>query len=142
MGANAREDVPRRRNTRQRELVLSSVEGRCDHPSAEQVYEDVRDVDPHVSRATVYRNLHLLVDTGSIVSIRTEDGERFDRRTDDHAHIICQACGKVEDAPAPDLGDADERAAQATGFVVRGHAVVFSGICPECQAKARAKTQA
>ena len=53
-----------------------------------------------------------------------------------------EACGKVEDAPAPDLGDADERAAQATGFVVRGHAVVFSGICPECQAKARAKTQA
>lgn len=125
--------APRRRNTRQRELVLSSVENRYDHPSADDVYEDVRKDDPHISRATVYRNLHLLADSGVIISIHTNNGERFDRRIDDHAHIICEVCGRVEDAPAPGLDGADQDAAAATGYAVDGHEVLFSGVCPECQ---------
>lgn len=125
--------APRRRNTRQRELVLSSVENRYDHPSADDVYEDVRKDDPHISRATVYRNLHLLADSGIIISIHTNNGERFDRRIDDHAHIICKVCGRVEDAPAPGIDGADQNAAAATGYAVDGHEVLFSGVCPACQ---------
>lgn len=127
--------TPRRRNTRQRELVLSAVANRCDHPSADDIYEEVRQKDSHISRATVYRNLHLLADSGSILSIHTSTGERFDRRTDDHAHILCTACGRVEDAPAPKLDGADAYAAAVTGFVVNSHEMFFSGICPACQRK-------
>ncbi len=125
--------APRRRNTRQRGLVLSSVENRYDHPSADDVYEDVRKDDPHISRATVYRNLHLLANSGMIISIHTNSGERFDRRVDDHAHIICKVCGRVEDAPAPTLDNIDQAAANATGYTVEGHEVLFSGVCPSCQ---------
>ncbi|MGI6535212.1 MAG: Fur family transcriptional regulator [Eggerthellaceae bacterium] len=127
---------PRRRRTRQRQLVLSSVENRCDHPSAEDIFNEVRKSDSRVSLATVYRNLHLLVDSGEILSIHTDKGERFDRRTDDHAHIVCEQCGHMEDAPSPNLNSADTQAAADTGYVVSSHELVFVGICPKCQAAA------
>ena len=127
-----------RRNTRQRALVLSSVVNRCDHPTAESVYEDVRRQDEHISRATVYRNLHLLVESGSIISIRTAGGERFDRRTDDHAHVICEICGRVDDAPKPALEGAEKQAANETGYLINKCQVVYKGICPECQRSMRA----
>ena len=77
-----------RRNTRQRQLVLEEVRSRHDHPTAEQIFDEVHKVDEHLSRATVYRNLHLLADEGIILSIKAPGGERFDLRTDEHAHVI------------------------------------------------------
>ena len=52
--------LKQQRNTRQRQLVLDVVRGRRDHPTAEQIYQSVREQDAHVSRGTVYRNLNLL----------------------------------------------------------------------------------
>ena len=54
--------MKQQRNTRQRQLVLDVVRGRRDHPTAEQIYQSVREQDAHVSRGTVYRNLNLLCD--------------------------------------------------------------------------------
>ena len=53
-----------RRNTRQRQLVLDAVRELDDHPTADEVYLRVREKDEHVSRGTVYRNLHILVESG------------------------------------------------------------------------------
>ena len=49
--------MKQQRNTRQRQLVLDAVRSRRDHPTAEQIYQSVHQVDAHVSRGTVYRNL-------------------------------------------------------------------------------------
>lgn len=122
-----------RRNTRQRQLVLEDVVGRCDHPTADDVYLDVRAKDEHISRATVYRNLHILAEDGEIRSVRTPDGEHFDRRLDDHAHIICRCCGKVVDAPMTYNSDVDASVAEATGFEVFSHSTLFDGLCPDCR---------
>ena len=48
-----------RRNTVQRQLVAETILN-LDHPNAEQVYEEIVKNHPHVSKATVYRNLNLL----------------------------------------------------------------------------------
>jgi Fe2+ or Zn2+ uptake regulation protein len=64
-----------RRNTRQRQLVLEEVRSRHDHPTAEQIFDEVHKVDEHLSRATVYRNLHLLADEGIILSIKAPGGD-------------------------------------------------------------------
>ena len=56
--------MKQQRNTRQRQLVLDAVRARCDHPSADQIYLDVRAVDDRISRGTVYRNLKVLVEAG------------------------------------------------------------------------------
>ena len=58
------------RNTRQRQLVLDAVRARRDHPSADQIYLDVRAVDGRISRGTVYRNLSILEESGEILHVK------------------------------------------------------------------------
>lgn len=121
------------RNTRQRRLVLEAARGRCDHPSAEQLYLDVHQKDPRVSRGTVYRNLNLLADNGELLHVKVPGADRFDLRCDPHYHIICTRCGSVEDVELPYQPQLDDETAQETGFILNRHSLVFEGICPRCQ---------
>lgn len=129
-------NVANRRNTRQRQLVLNAVRSRCDHPTADQIYSDIYATNPHVSRATVYRNLHLLAEEGSILAVKAPDAERFDLRTDDHAHLVCSACGAVVDIGIPYPLDEgfETQVSSDTGYTVTRHYTVLEGICPNCQA--------
>lgn len=122
-----------RRNTHQRQLVLDTVLARNDHPTAEDIYLDVRARDEKISRGTVYRNLNLLEESGAIQSVHVPGGNRFDWRTDDHAHVTCMICGAVQDAPLAYDDAVDERAADETGYAITSHNTVFYGICPACQ---------
>lgn len=126
-----------RRNTRQRQLVLEAVRDLHDHPTADEVYLLVRERDAHVSRGTVYRNLHVLADAGDILSVKMPGGERFDLRTDRHAHLVCTECGRVVDVPTPSYGSYCEKVARQTGYAGVRVATLLSGVCPACQAKAR-----
>lgn len=125
----------RRRNTRQRRLVLDAVHARDDHPTAEDIYNDVHAVDGKISRGTVYRNLNLLDETGAISSVKTPGAVRFDGRTDAHSHVTCRVCGAVVDAPMPYDSSVDAIVASETGFSVDSHSIMFEGVCPACRAR-------
>ena len=73
-----------RRNTRQRKLVLDAVRQSYNHPTADEIYNVVREQDDKISRGTVYRNLNLLANAGEILSIKTPGGSRFDRTIEPH----------------------------------------------------------
>lgn len=123
-----------RRNTRQRQLVLDAVKARCDHPTADQVYQDVAALDPRVSRGTVYRNLSVLAQEGELREVETPAANRYDMRCDRHHHLVCSSCGCVVDAPVEYQAQLDELVARASGFSVTGHQTIFSGLCPACAA--------
>ena len=57
------------RNTIQRQLVLDTVRSMHNHPDAEQVYSEIVKEHPHISKATVYRNLNLLSEQGQIKKV-------------------------------------------------------------------------
>ncbi len=122
-----------RRNTRQRKLVLDAVCARCDHPTADDIYQDVRALDAKISRGTVYRNLNLLEETGAISTVKIPGAVRFDRRCDGHAHVVCRGCGAVIDAPSAYDAELDRAVASQTGYEIFGHSTLFEGICPACQ---------
>ena len=122
------------RDTRQRRLVLETLRALGNHPSADQVYFQVRESDPRISRGTVYRNLNLLSDNGEVLHIRVPGADRFDHRTDAHYHVICLVCGLVCDADIPYCEQYDPQTATSTGFNIRRHRTVFEGVCPDCQA--------
>ena len=124
-----------RRNSRQRELVLDAVQCLKCHPTANQVYAYVHEKDDHVSMGTVYRNLNLLEETGDIISIEVPGGNRFDRRCDPHAHVICCSCGVVCDAMVEHDHTVDGMAERQTGYIITRHETLFYGICPSCQEK-------
>ena len=122
-----------RRETKQRRSVLHAVRSRCDHPTAEQIFDDVLAVDPHISRGTVYRNLNLLCEEGEICHVRVPGADRYDLRTDLHYHLFCVSCKQVTDAPYPYKDCLDDEIAGKTGYHIARHRLIFEGICPMCQ---------
>ena len=131
-----------RRNTKQRQLVLNAVLDRCDHPTAEQIYQDVRAQNPHVSRGTVYRNLAVLAQNGEILEVETPTSNRYDLRKQPHPHAQCTRCDTVIDVPVEYQSDLDQQVADATGFSIQGHHTVFLGLCAQCaQAAATQKSE-
>lgn len=123
----------KRRNTRQRQLILNVVRSRCDHPTAEDIYLAVQQVDNRISRGTVYRNLNLLADSGTIATVKAPGAMRFDWRCDGHSHVVCPRCGAVADTSLPYDAALDMQASDDTGFAITMHSMVFEGICPECR---------
>ena len=133
-GIKARiKEMTMRRETRQRTLVLQAVQSRYDHPTAEQIYEDVHIKDPKVSQGTVYRNLNCLSEDGLVAHVRVPGADRYDLRTELHYHMFCIKCKRVIDAPYPYKRYLDEETTQQSGFEIIRHRLVFEGICPECR---------
>ena len=77
------------RNSRQREIIRDAVMARCDHPTADQIYLDVREKDDKISRGTVYRNLGILSENGNVTNVKVPAADRYDSRLDRHYHLFC-----------------------------------------------------
>ncbi len=121
-----------RRVTPQRRAIIQALLENHSHPTADQVLTRVRSVMPDLSPATVYNTLHELVDIGVLQELDLGLGERhYDFTGEDHAHLVCLKCGRIEDAPydheAVELSPED-----AQGFQVIDHIVIFRGFCPAC----------
>ncbi len=125
-----------KRNTIQKQLVIDAVFRLANHPTAEEVYEEVAKMHPSVSKATVYRNLSSLSEDGKLRHIQMPGGaDRFDHTLSIHRHIICTKCGCFADAPAFETKMLDEEVEKSTGFCNVTHDIVFCGLCPECAKK-------
>ncbi len=121
------------RNTNQRKMVLDAVRSRHDHPCADDIYADVRIVDPRISRGTVYRNLRLLAELGEIKFISIPNGAgRFDFRTDNHYHFCCERCGRVMDVELEYQSNLNDMVKLPKGARISGHRIIFNGVCAEC----------
>ncbi|MCL1797726.1 MAG: transcriptional repressor [Eggerthellaceae bacterium] len=124
------------RNTIQRALVLEAVYALCNHPTSAEVYDFVSKQYPHVSQATVYRNLDLLALRGEIVRIDVPNGAiRYDIVSKPHYHIRCKGCGLIFDVDMPYLDNLQEQICSTHGFQIEGHQIMFNGHCPDCLAK-------
>jgi Fur family ferric uptake transcriptional regulator len=123
-----------RRNTKQREVVLEELRKLKTHPTATELHDIVRRRLPRISLGTVYRNLEILAGDGLIRKLDHGGGRaRFDGDLDRHQHVVCVACGRVDDvagAPA-DIG-ADGLTAP-DGYEILGYRVELAGICPDCR---------
>ena len=124
--------------SRQRQAILDYLCSRKDHPTADVIYSNVREIYPKISLATVYRNLNLLAEMGTIRKVKgLNESEHFDADTSDHQHFICRQCGGVEDIYLNDsdfVKDLTCKAAASTGFEghITGNDIYFYGICKAC----------
>ncbi|MGH7844128.1 MAG: Fur family transcriptional regulator [Candidatus Binatia bacterium] len=120
--------------TVQRRVILEALVERDDHPTVDQLFADVKNRIPGVSRTTVYRVLETLVQLG--VSRKTNHFEataRFDANTDHHHHLICRSCNKISDLEDRSLDQFRLPEIRRSGFKVTDYSVYFEGLCPECQ---------
>lgn len=119
--------------SRQREAIKQYLSGTTCHPTAEQVYQQVREDYPNISLGTVYRNLSLLTELGEIQKIPSQDGlDHFDARITPHAHIYCTRCHRIDDLPGELPDTLDKLAQQHYSGQIQGHSITFHGICKDC----------
>jgi Fur family peroxide stress response transcriptional regulator len=121
--------------TPQRQAILEVLAGRSDHPSADELFEEVRIKLKGISRTTVYRVLETLVRVGVVQKIGTEEARsRFDADTRRHHHIICMGCGKLSDLKGVTIAELMPKHPDVDGFRLFNYAVQFTGLCAECLA--------
>lgn len=125
----------KRRQTIQKQAVLDAVrQATPSHPTAADIFGQVRPLLPTLSFGTVYRVLHGLVEDGDIVEIRQAGGPaHYDADTQEHDHIICARCGAVGDVHLRPLFSLEECGQPQTDFAVWGYRLEFHGLCPACR---------
>jgi Fe2+ or Zn2+ uptake regulation protein len=121
------------RVTLPRLLVHRHVRGAQRHVTAEQVYAELAGELPSLSPATVYSTLDLLDDLGLVRRMNTPRGAiMYDSRVDDHHHVICRQCGRMQDLDVKVDARAAEAAAHAAGFEVAHAQLTLNGLCSDC----------
>jgi len=119
--------------TSQRLVIMAALASRLDHPTADDIFEVVKETLPGISRTTVYRVLDLLVRLGVAVRIHSPAARsRFDADIRRHHHAVCQVCERVVDLPAPAFDGISIPDGKAAAFTVSGYSVKFIGACLAC----------
>ena len=123
------------RMTRQRQVILKELRKVNSHPTADEIYEMVRQRLPRVSLGTVYRNLDMLCECGTIQKLELAGTQRrFDGNVENHYHIRCIRCDRVEDAPIEPVTTLEDTLRKRMGdYEIIGHRLEFTGICPQCR---------
>ena len=125
-----------RRATKQRAAILKMLRNTRSHPTADQIYDTVRQQIPNISKGTVYRNLQVLREDGAISELNLNGTlSRYEEKQDKHYHFRCEQCGRVFDLDEPVNTEIEKRVAERTDFKVSSHQTEFRGLCKDCQQK-------
>lgn len=129
--------LPGKRQTQQRKAIHQYLMNTSNHPSAEEIFNDLRKQYPTLSLATVYNTLELLLTSGKIGSIgNTNDHNiRFDRNTETHINLLCTRCHKIEDLSYDRLGEIEHHIETHSTFSISQAQILYSGLCQDCQQK-------
>jgi Fur family peroxide stress response transcriptional regulator len=126
--------------TVQRQAILETLASHKGHPTADEIFAEVRPRLPGVSRTTVYRVLETLVHVGVARKVCHPGATvRYETKTTRHHHLVCLYCNRLTDVeetslnslPFPDVG--------RLGFQIEDYSVQFRGICRACARKLSAR---
>lgn len=124
------------RPTPQRMMILAALIDHGGHVTAEVLFEQVRRAYPCLNLSTVYRTLEMLRDHGLVSETDLGGGVRqFEQLTQPHHHLICLACGHMQDLGAAALAPLQERLLADYGFAARLDHLALFGLCRACQAQ-------
>lgn len=120
--------------TPQRLAVMEALAARRDHPTADQLYEDLCRRMPGISRTTVYRVLETFVQLGLVRKVESRASKaHFDADTSLHPHLVCLGCGRVSDYPDRAFGMLQPPPVTDDGFEIVDYAVTLVGYCRGCR---------
>ena len=120
--------------THQRQVLYEVMKTMHGHPSPEEVYARVKKKVPAISLATVYKNIHLFVESGVFREVSMHHGSlRVEMNDQAHHHMVCSKCKAITDIGEKELGLVSKRDKLPGGFLVERYAVDVIGICAKCQ---------
>lgn len=120
------------KTTRQRSVIVRVFFQLRGHISVEELLQEVKKVNPRIGYATVYRTLHLLVESSLVEERRFGDGlARYEGRSEveHHDHMICTECGHIFEFYNPHLEALQQKLADEHDFKVYRHRLELYGVC-------------
>ena len=126
------------RLTRQRQILLDLIDQSGQHLDAERLYQLARQKDPKINRVTVYRTLKLLKAGGLVdeLDLMHHSGDQHyyeTRLKQEHAHVICLRCGKIEEFFGDLLQQMRDQIHSHFGFEIVMARTEVGGYCAHCQ---------
>ena len=138
---SSRDTLPQRgvRLTRQRRILLDLIDKTGRHLDAESLFQLAKEKDPKLNRVTVYRTLKILKEGGLVdeLDLMHQTGEQHyyeTRRKQEHAHVICLGCGKIEEFFGEPLQRLRRQIESHFGFQIVLARTEMGGYCSHCQA--------
>ncbi len=125
------------KTTRQRNTIVNVFFNLRGHISVEELLKEVKNVNPRIGYATVYRTLHLLVESNLVEERRFGDGlARYEGHSDveHHDHMICLECGQISEFFNPRLEALQEQLAEENNFEIYRHRLELYGACKDKEA--------
>jgi Fur family transcriptional regulator, ferric uptake regulator len=128
------------RMTRQRRILLELLDRTGRHLNADELYQLAKQKDPKLNRVTVYRTLKLLklgglVDELDLMHVGGDQHYYETRLKQEHAHLICLRCGKVEEFFGEPLQRMRKQVEANLGFQIVSMRTEMGGYCPNCQSQ-------
>ncbi len=122
--------------SRQREQILDYLKSVYKHPTAEEIYKEIKKENVNISLGTVYRNLDILSNNGKIRRIKlANQKDKFDYNTLPHYHALCSVCGALEDVYIDDLEYLNRYVEKCINCDTLSHEIIFNVICSKCKNK-------
>ncbi len=123
------------RQTDARRIILEEIKDLTSHPTADEVYDNVRKRIPRVSLGTIYRNLEILSENGQIKKLDGGGNQRrFDGTTSNHYHLRCVVCGQIKDLTTHPLKEIDQAVFKLGDCEILDYKLELAGVCPACKA--------
>ena len=124
------------RNTPEREQVVRAVFSIHDHFDVDGLFLLLQRQNEKISRATIYRTIPLLLESGLIQEAYFENGHLHYEHIyghEHHSHLRCLDCGKVVEFTEESVGEVEEKVADHFDFLVTGHKLDVYGYCAKCK---------
>ena len=119
--------------TPQRLAILEQLKLRKDHPSAEMIFQELKDEFPSLTLATVYNTLEKLRTSGLCIEVNPlHSSARYDGNTAAHQHAVCINCQRVVDVHDASVAIEPPKWLSKE-FTLVNQNVIFYGVCKECQ---------
>ncbi|NIP43940.1 MAG: transcriptional repressor [candidate division Zixibacteria bacterium] len=126
--------------TPQRTAIYEFLSGSNEHPTAEQIYAEIRKIYPNISFDTVNRTLKTFAETGLIDMVEGYGSpRRYDPNLVNHHHIHCVKCREIFDFQSDDLDDLEIPLEIIKEYRILNKRVVLNAVCSRCRRKNQIK---
>jgi len=114
------------KTTPQRLAILKELEEKG-HASIEEIYENIKELFPSISLATIYKNINAMQDEQIVTEVCLHQKPKYEINKNPHGHFICKKCGKVKDLFLDEaLNELEKK------YPNSEKEIYIYGICEEC----------
>ena len=127
------------RHTPERYRILEEIKNINRHFEADDLFFQLRQKKIPVSRATVYRTLSLLEESGIVRKFRFDEDHyhyELNMESSHHAHLVCTICGSIVEFDDQELEKVQMQVCKEKNYKPVRRTVEIYGVCPECQKQA------